>query len=119
MGPASYQKLSAACSLLSWGYPANPGNARVKRHLGELKALSQRNISVEERAERIQRDLEQNATDLETREPRNTAHAEMKSYGVGGWYIALVVGRFGDFSRDFAKLRAARLHWPSESLRVQ
>ena len=29
----------------------------------------------------------------------------MKSYGVDGRYIALVVGRFGEFSRDFVKLR--------------
>ncbi len=39
--------------------------------------------------------------------PRSTVHAEMKSYGVEGRYIALAVGRFGfdGFSRDFAKLR--------------
>jgi hypothetical protein len=29
----------------------------------------------------------------------------MKSYGIEGRYMALVVGRFGEFSRDFAKLR--------------
>jgi hypothetical protein len=62
-------------------------------------------ISVEERAERIQRDLEQNPKDLGARDPRSTVHAEMKSYGVDGRYIALVVGRFGEFSRDFVKLR--------------
>ena len=32
-------------------------------------------------------------------------HAEMKSYGIEGRYIALVVGRFGEFSRDFVKVR--------------
>ena len=32
-------------------------------------------------------------------------HAEMKSYGIEGRYIALVVGRFGVFSRDFDKER--------------
>jgi hypothetical protein len=29
----------------------------------------------------------------------------MKSYGIGGRYIALVIGRFGEFSGDFVKLR--------------
>ena len=43
--------------------------------------------------------------DLDSRDPRSTVHAEMKSYGVGGRYIALVVGRFGKFPRDFVKLR--------------
>jgi hypothetical protein len=75
------------------------------RHLGELKTLSQRNISVEEPAERIQRDLEQNAKDMDAKDHRNTVHAEMKSYGIEGWYIALVVGRFGEFYRDLVKLR--------------
>ncbi len=32
-------------------------------------------------------------------------HAEIKSYGIGGRYIALVVGGFGEFPKDFAKLR--------------
>ncbi len=32
-------------------------------------------------------------------------HAEMKSYGIEGRYTALVVGRLGEFSRDFVKLR--------------
>ena len=32
-------------------------------------------------------------------------HAEMQSYGIEGRYIALAVGRFGEFFRDFAKLR--------------
>ena len=71
------------------------------RHLGDLKTLPQRNISVEERAERIQRDLDQNGA----RDPRSTVHADMKSYGIEGRYIALVVGRFGEFFRHFAKLR--------------
>jgi hypothetical protein len=39
------------------------------------------------------------------RDPRNTVHAKMKSYGIEGRYIALVVGRFGEFSRDFVKVR--------------
>jgi hypothetical protein len=29
----------------------------------------------------------------------------MNSYGIEGHYIALVVGRFGEFSRDFVKMR--------------
>ncbi len=29
----------------------------------------------------------------------------MKSYGTWGQYIAVVVGRFGEFSKDFIKLR--------------
>jgi hypothetical protein len=53
----------------------------------------------------IQLDLIQNAKDLDARDPRNTVHAEMKSYGIEGQYIALVVGRYGEFSRDFVKMR--------------
>ncbi len=71
----------------------------------DKRALSQRNISVEKRAERIQRDLEQNAKDLDARDPRSTVHAELLSYGVGGRYISLVVGRFDEFFVDFVKLR--------------
>ncbi len=41
----------------------------------------------------------------DVRDPRNTAHAEMKSFGIGGRYVALVVGRFGEFFEDFVKLR--------------
>jgi hypothetical protein len=29
----------------------------------------------------------------------------MKSYGIEGQYIELVVGRFGELSRDFVKMR--------------
>ena len=61
------------CSLPP-GPPSNPLDGH--RHLGELKTLSQRNMSVEKRAERIQRDLEQNAKDLDARDPRNTVLAE-------------------------------------------
>ncbi len=59
---------------------------------------------VEKRARRIQLDFDQNAKDLDARNPRNTVHAEMKSYGIEGRYIALVVGRFGKFSKGFVKL---------------
>ena len=62
-------------------------------------------MSVEKRAEHIQLDLERNAKDLGARDPRTTVHAEMKSYGIEGRCIALVVGRFGEFSRDFVKVR--------------
>jgi hypothetical protein len=54
---------------------------------------------------RIQLDLDQNAKDLDAWDPRSTVHAEMKSYGIEGRCIALVVGRFGEFSKDFVKLR--------------
>ena len=37
--------------------------------------------------------------------PRSRVHAELMSYGIGGQYVALVVGRFGEFSKDFIKLR--------------
>ncbi len=42
---------------------------------------------------------------LGARDPRSTVLAEMMSYGIGGQYIAMVVGRFGEFSKDFIKLR--------------
>ena len=80
--------------------PGQPSNSTLDgyRHLGELKTLSQRSILVQKRAERIQLDLDQNAKDLAARDPRNTVHAVMKSYGTEGRYIALV-------SKDFVKLR--------------
>ncbi len=62
-------------------------------------------MSVEKRAEHIQLDLIQNAKDLDARDPRSTVLAEMKSYGIEGQYIAFVVGRFGEFSGDFAEMR--------------
>ena len=86
--------------------PGQPSNSLGGcRHLSELQKLSQRNISVEERARRIQLDLVQNAMDLGVRDSRNTVRAEIKSYGIEGRYIALVVGRLGEFSKDFVKLR--------------
>ncbi len=60
-------------------------------------------MSVEKWAEHIQRDLIQNAKDA--RDPRSKVLAEMKSYGIEGQYIALVVSRYGEFSRDFVKMR--------------
>ena len=62
-------------------------------------------MSVQERAERIQRDIEQHAKDLDARDPRNTVYAELMSYGIRGRYIALVVGRFDEFSKDLITLR--------------
>ncbi len=66
-----------------------------------MKALAQRNISVEERARRIQLENHQSAKDLRARDPCSKVHAEMESYGIEGRYIALVVGRFSEFSKDF------------------
>ena len=57
------------CSLPP-GLPSNPLDGH--RHLGEMKTLSQRKKSVEERAQRIQRDLKEHAKDLDARDPRNT-----------------------------------------------
>ncbi len=62
-------------------------------------------MSVENLAEHIQLGLDQNAKDLGARDPRSTVRAEMKSYGIEGRYIALAVGRLGEFPRDFVKLR--------------
>ncbi len=94
--------------MLDCSFPPGrpPNSLDGYRHLGELKALAQRKISdKEKRARRIQLDLDQNAKDLGARGPRNTVHAEMKSPGIEGRYIALVVGRFGVLFKDFAKLR--------------
>ena len=49
--------------------------------------------------------VQRGAKELDARDPRNRVHAELMSYGVGGQYVALVVGRFGEFSKDFIKLR--------------
>jgi hypothetical protein len=86
--------------------PGQPSNSLDGcRQLVELKTISQRNVSVEERAVKIQREVVQHAKELDARDPRNRVHAELMSYGVGGQYVALVVGRFGEFSKDFIKLR--------------
>jgi hypothetical protein len=113
---------------LPQGQPSNSFDGY--RHLGELRALSQRKMSVGKRAEHIQRDLEQNAKDLGARDSRSTVLAEVISYGIEGQYISMVVGRFGEFPEDFIKLRSLlefravpakkkRLHCPPESLRIQ
>jgi len=86
--------------------PGEPANYLDNcRHLVELKTLSQRGVLVDDRAQRIQRDVEQHAKDLDARDPRNTVYTELMSYGIRGQYVALVVGRFGEFSKDFIKLR--------------
>jgi hypothetical protein len=90
------------CSLPP-GQQSNPLDGC--RHLVELKTISQRNVSVEERAAKIQRDIVQHAKELDARDPRNRVLAELMSYGIRGQYVALVVGRFGEFSKDFIKLR--------------
>ena len=90
------------CSLPP-GQPSNPLDGC--RQLVELKTISQRNVPVEERAVKIQRDVVQHAKELDARDPRNRVHAELMSYGIGGQYVALVVGRFGEFSKGFIKLR--------------
>ena len=59
---------------------------------------------MEERAVKIQREVVQHAKELDARDPRSRVHAELMSCGVGG-HVALVVGRFGEFSKDFIKLR--------------
>ena len=55
------------CSLPP-GLPSKPLDSH--RHLGELKTLSQRNMSVEERAQRIQQGLIKHVKDLDARDPR-------------------------------------------------
>jgi len=85
------------------GQPSNPLDGC--RQLVELKTLSQRDFPVEARAAKIQREVEQHAKELDARDPRNRVHAELKSHGIGGQYVALAVGRFGEFSKDFIKLR--------------
>ena len=66
--------------------------------------LAQRGVSVEERARRIQRDVEHHAKELDAMDYRSTVwvYPELMSYGP---YIALVVGRFGEFSKGFVTLR--------------
>ena len=54
---------------------------------------------------KIQWGVVQHAKELDARDPRSRVHAELMSYGIGGQYVALVVGRFGEFSKDFIKLR--------------
>ena len=55
---------------------------------------------------KFQREVVQHAKELDARDPRNRVYAELMSYGIGGQYVALVVGRFGEFSKDFINLCA-------------
>ena len=65
--------------------PGQPANALGGcRQLVELKKCAQRNIPVEESAVKIQRDVEQRAKELDARDPRNRALAELMSYGFRG-----------------------------------
>ena len=65
--------------------PGQPASALDGcRQLVELKTCAQRNLSVEERAVKIQRDVEEHATELDARDPRSRVHAELMSYGVRG-----------------------------------
>ena len=90
--------------MIDGRYPAGqPSNALDNSlRLVELKTLAQRGVSVEERARRIQRDVEHHAKELDAMDDRSTVYPELMSYGP---YVALVVGRFGEFSKDFATLR--------------
>jgi len=90
--------------MIDGRYPAGqPPNALDNSlRLVELKTLAQRGVSVEERARRIQRDVEHHAKELDAMDDRNTVYPELMSYGP---YAALVVGRFGEFSKDFVTLR--------------
>jgi hypothetical protein len=83
----------------------SPNNLDGCWQLVELKTLSQRGMSVDSRAERIQRDAEKRAKDLDVRDPRNTVYAELVSNGIKEQYVALVVGCFGESSKYFIKLR--------------
>ncbi len=53
----------------------------------------------------IKRGKNKHAKDLDASDPRSTVLTEMMSYGNGGQYISMGVGRFGEFSKDFIKLR--------------
>ncbi len=64
------------CSLAP-GQPSNPLDGC--RQLVELKTVSQKNVPVEERAVKIQRDVEQHAKELDARDPRSRVHAELMS----------------------------------------
>ena len=109
-----YSYKQTHCSLPP-GQPSNPLDGC--RQLVELKTLSQRNFSVEERAVKIQRDVVQHAKELDARDPRNRVHAELMSYGIGGQYVALVVGPVLASSQKLHQI--ARLHRTSKSLRVR
>ena len=68
--------------MIDGRYPAGqPSNALDNSlRLVELKTLAQRGVSVEERARRIQRDVERHAKELGAMDDRGTVHPELMSY---------------------------------------
>jgi hypothetical protein len=69
--------------------------------LGELKTTSTQLESVEERARRIDPDIEKAAAKLDRKYPGSTVLEEKRKYGRGGKYLALVSGSLGNLSSDF------------------
>ena len=70
--------------------------------LGENKTLSTQSESVENRARRIDPDIEKAAAALDTKYPGSTVLEEKRKYGRNGKYLALVTGSLGNLSSDFA-----------------
>jgi len=70
--------------------------------LGEHKTLSSQLESVEDRARRIDPDIEKAAVELDRKYPGSTVLEEKRKYGKDGKYLALVTGSLGNLSSDFA-----------------
>ena len=87
--------------------------------LGEFKTLSTQSESVEDRARRVDPDIEKAAAELDRKYPGSTVLEEKRKYGKDGKYLALVSGSLGNLSSDFscvvdfiASVQTARaIHW--------
>ena len=95
-------------SANGYGVPQIIGFHKTKLHdfetLLEFKGLSTQSESVEDRASRIDRDIEEAAADLDSRYPGSTVLEEKRKYGKDGKYLALVTGSLGNLSSDFSTI---------------
>ena len=107
--------------------PRIAGFQETKLHdvasLGEFKTLSTQSESVEDRARRVDPDIEKAAAELDRKYPGSTVLEEKRKYGKDGKYLALVSGSLGNLSSDFssvvdfiASVQTARaIHWHTTS----
>jgi hypothetical protein len=73
-----------------------------RQTLVEHKTLAATSISVKARAERVKRQYQQRAQDLDATFPGSTFVREMMTYGANGAICVLVSGPFGNLSDDFS-----------------
>jgi len=95
-------------------HPHNP--LFGKQTLTDAKTLASHAKTPDQRADEFQREIANKVKELDIDYPGSTFEQTLKSYGVDGLYLVLVVGPFSNLSKDagliidfVARLRAVRL----------